>query len=114
MSTIHQRLRQALDAHRKALEELESILLEFEGTLDAGEVPERPQEEGQEEGGGDFELLSIPQVCQALGMGKSWTYRRLKSGEIPSMKLGRNIKVKRQDLEEYLESRRYQPVEEQE
>jgi excisionase family DNA binding protein len=113
MSTLTQRLREALDAHRKALEELESILLEFEGTLDAGEGPERPQEEGQV-GGGDFELLSIPQVCQALGMGKSWTYRRLKSGEIPSMKLGRNIKVKRQDLEEYLESRRYQPVEEQE
>ena len=43
MSTIHQRLRQALDAHRKALEELESILLEFEGTLDAQVLPERPQ-----------------------------------------------------------------------
>ncbi len=58
-------------------------------------------------------LLSIPEVCQALGMGKSWTYRRLKSGEIPSVKLGRNIKVKRQDLEEYLESRRYRPDEEE-
>src|SRR5215216_6478217 len=57
----------------------------------------------------DFELLSIPDVCQQLGMGKSWVYRRLKSGEIPSIKLGHNIKVKRQDLEQYLESQRYQP-----
>ena len=111
MSTLHQRLREALENHRKALEELESIMLEFEGTLDTGEDPERSQE-GQE--GREFELLSIPQVCQALGMGKSWTYRRLKSGEIPSIKLGRNIKVKRQDLDKYLESHRYQPVEEQE
>ena len=57
-------------------------------------------------------LLSMQEVCEALGMGKSWTYRRIKSGEIPSVKLGRSIKVKREDLEEYLESRRYQPEEE--
>jgi excisionase family DNA binding protein len=46
-------------------------------------------------------------------MGKSWVYRRVKSGEIPSVKLGRSIKVKREDLEEYLESQRYQPAEEE-
>jgi excisionase family DNA binding protein len=46
-------------------------------------------------------------------MGKSWTYRRLKSGEIPSVKLGRSIKVKREDLEEYLDSRRYRPADEE-
>ena len=40
-------------------------------------------------------------------MGKSWVYRHLKSGEIPSIKLGHNIKVKREDLEGYLESQRY-------
>lgn len=60
----------------------------------------------------DSKLLSMQEVCEALGMGKSWTYRRIKSGEIPSVKLGRSIKVKREDLEEYLESRRYQPEEE--
>ena len=42
-------------------------------------------------------------------MGKSWVYRRLKSGEVPSVKLGHNIKVKREDLEQYLEDQRYQP-----
>ena len=36
-------------------------------------------------------------------MGKSWLYRKLRSGEIPSIKLGRVIKVKRSSLEEYLE-----------
>ena len=57
-----------------------------------------------------LELLSIPEVCQELGMGKSWVYRKLKSGEIPSVKLGRNIKVRRGDLEGYLETQRYQPT----
>jgi len=41
-------------------------------------------------------------------MSKSWVYRRLRSGENPSVKLGRSIKVKRADLEEYLENYRYQ------
>ena len=97
-----QRLRQALESHREALEDLESALLEFEESV-SGEAQERPQERK------GLDLLSIPEVCQELGMGKSWVYRRLRSGEIPSVKLGRSIKVNREDLEEYLESRRYRP-----
>ncbi len=91
-----QRLRQALQAHRAALEELESALLEFEESV-IGEAQGRPQERQ------GLDLLSIPELCQTLGMGKSWVYRRLRSGEIPSVKLGRSIKVKRKDLEAYLE-----------
>ena len=41
-------------------------------------------------------------------MGKSWVYKKIKSGEIPSVKLGRNIKVRRQDLQEYFEKQRRQ------
>ena len=54
-------------------------------------------------------LEGFVQVGQELGMGKSWVYHRIKSGEIPSVKLGRNIKVKREDLDQYLEKQRYQP-----
>ena len=97
-----QRLRQALHAHREALEEVESALLEFEESL-SGEAQGRPQERR------GLDLLSIPELCQELGMGKSWVYRHLRSGEIPSVKLGRSIKVKRTDLEQYLENHRYQP-----
>ncbi len=53
-----------------------------------------------------LELLSIPEVCQELQMGKSWVYRNIRSGEIPSLKLGNNIKVSRQDLEAYLKRQR--------
>jgi hypothetical protein len=27
------------------------------------------------------QLLSLDEVCRALGMGKSWAYRRIKSGQ---------------------------------
>jgi excisionase family DNA binding protein len=96
------RLKKALRTHLDTLEELESALLEFEESI-GGEAQQRPEERR------GLELLSIPEICQELGMGKSWVYRRLRSGEIPSVKLGRSIKVKRADLEEYLEKQRYQP-----
>ena len=103
MADQRRKLKQALEDLRHVLEDVESALLEFEETPGGEEGPERPQ--GQR----SIDLLSIPEVCQELGMGKSWVYRHLKSGEIPSIKLGHNIKVKRQDLEHYLESQRYQP-----
>src|ERR671921_585112 len=96
-----QRLKQALDGHRQALEGLESTLLEFEEAL-TGEASVRPESRK------GLDLLSIPEVCQELGMGKSWVYRRLKSGEIPSIKLGHNIKIERSDLEQYIKRQRYQ------
>ena len=99
-----QRLKRTLDAHHRALEELESALLECEESI-RGEAQERPQERR------GLELLSISELCQELGMGKSWVYRRLKGGEIPSIKLGRTIKVKRADLDAYLENMRYSPPE---
>ena len=103
-------LKQALESHHRSLEELESALIEFEEALLGGreERPERPQAQpGEAAGGaGHLELLSITEVCQELRMGKSWVYRRIQSGEIPSVKLGHNIKVRREDLEEYLEGQR--------
>ena len=96
-------LRQVLDAHREALRELEAALLKYEETLPTEQTSQRPAN------GPVPQLLSMDEVCRALGMGKSWTYRRIKSGEIPSVKLGRSIKVRQEDLKEYLQSRRYQP-----
>src|SRR5829696_7938429 len=103
-------LREALESHHRSLEELESALIEFEEAL-AGreERPERPQakRQGAEAAERGLDLLSITDVCQELGMGKSWVYRRIQSGEIPSVKLGHNIKVRREDLEGYLEAQRH-------
>ena len=87
----------------QALEKLESALLEFEQSI-SEEATLRPQEDQR---GGGVQLLSIPQLCQELGMGKSWIYRRLRSGEIPSIRLRRTIKVRRDKLEQYLERHHY-------
>ena len=105
-------LRRALESHHRSLEELESALIELEKNLgDQRERPERPQApQGRGVEGGGLELLSIADVCRELGMGKSWVYRRIQSGEIPSVKLGHNIKVRREDLEGYLEAQRYRPT----
>jgi excisionase family DNA binding protein len=106
-------LRRALEVHYRSLEGLESALVEFEETLGGQEEQrrqERPQVQQQEGAEGGLDLLSITDVCGELGMGKSWVYRRIQSGEIPSVKLGRNIKVRREDLEGYLEGQRYQPT----
>jgi excisionase family DNA binding protein len=107
---LQQGFRRALDAQRQALKELEETFGKYEESLSHGTSTssKRPAD------GQIPQLYSIDEVCKALGMGKSWTYRRIKSGEIPSVKLGRSIKVRREDLEEYLESRRYQPVQEEE
>jgi excisionase family DNA binding protein len=105
-------LRHALEAHHHSLEDLESALVEFQEAL-GGQQEERRQErpQAQQQGAeGSLDLLSITDVCRELGMGKSWVYRRIQSGEIPSVKLGRNIKVRREDLEGYLEGQRYQPT----
>jgi len=95
-------LRRALGNHHRALEELESAVLEFEETLE-GKTLNRPEAR-------ESRLLSIPQVCEYLGMGKSWVYRRIHNQELPSVRLGRTIKIKRSDLEQYLEAHRHHPA----
>jgi excisionase family DNA binding protein len=56
-----------------------------------------------------LQLLSVSEIGELLGMGRSWVYQQIKSGEIPSVQLGGSVKVKREDLEEYIDSnhRRY-------
>jgi excisionase family DNA binding protein len=96
-------LKEALRAHHQALEKLENALIEFEESI-SEEATLFSQLDEQH---GRLQLLSIPQLCQELGIGKSWLYRRLRSGEIPSIRLGRSIKVRRDELEEYLDHHHY-------
>ena len=103
MDTPLQRLRQALEAQRQALDKLEGALRGFEETL-PGEASSRPDNRAPE-------LLSMAEVCEALGMGKSWTYRRVTSGGDTLREAGALHKVRREDLDEYLESHRYRPEE---
>jgi excisionase family DNA binding protein len=98
-----QRLKQALDNLRHALEETESVLLELDGTFFEEEEKQQVRQTQERR---DQDLFSVMEVCQELGMSKTWVHHLIKSGEIPSIRLGNNIKVRRKDLEEYLESSR--------
>jgi excisionase family DNA binding protein len=97
-----QRLKKTFEALRQALEATESALLEFEESLEGSPSDRSPAQRG-------FDLLSVPEVCQELGMGKSWVYQLIHSGEIPSVKLGHTIKARREALEEYLDHHSYRP-----
>jgi len=52
------------------------------------------------------QLLSVGEVCEVLGMGKSWVYQQIRSGELPSIQLGGSVTVERADLKAYLDKRR--------
>jgi excisionase family DNA binding protein len=102
-----QRLKQALDNLRQALEQTEGVLLELDETF--FEEEEEKHVRGTQERRGQEDLFSVMEVCQELEMSKTWVHRKIKSGEIPSVRLGNNIKVLRKDLEEYLQSSRQHP-----
>jgi excisionase family DNA binding protein len=92
-------LKQVLNVHRQRLEDIRGALEEYENALD-GLTDERPKN-----GRGPL-LLSIPEVCLRLGEDKGSVYRRLRGGEIRSLKLGNATKVRQADLEEYLKDQR--------
>ena len=118
-----QRLEQALEAFVGDLEGLEGSLLKFEealleleeGTLEEGTLEEGTLEEGAPEhqnghknGHNNLRLLSPSEVCQELGEERTVVYRRLRSGEIPCLKLGHALKVRQTDLQEYMKGQQQQ------
>ena len=95
-----ERFKDALQAHRKALDALDDALLaELESHT-------------KNNGAGGHQLLSLSEVRQELGMSKGWVYQRVRSGEIPHVKLGHNIKVRREDLQAYLQAQRRESINE--
>jgi excisionase family DNA binding protein len=44
-------------------------------------------------------------VRQLLGLGRTYTYQLLATGAIPSVRIGRLRKVRRVDLEKFIEER---------
>ena len=47
-------------------------------------------------------LLSIPQACRVLGVGRSVLYQMLSSGQIRSVKIGRRRLVPREAIDEFV------------
>src|SRR5215218_6427162 len=78
-----------------------------EGALKEGALKEGALEEGAPvyQNGQSSRLLSPSEVCQELQADSASVYRKLRSGEIPSLKLGNALKVRREDLEGYMKGR---------
>lgn len=55
------------------------------------------------------EWFTADELIRWLGLGRTKTYSLLRSGEIPSYKIGRVRRIRRQDIETWLERNRYQP-----
>lgn len=51
------------------------------------------------------ELLSPEEMAEMLGCGRTYAYQLLSRGEIPSFKLGKLRKVRRRDVERFIEER---------
>lgn len=53
------------------------------------------------------EYLKVSEVAGFLRIGRTRAYELVSSGEIPSVRIGRNIRVSRKELERWLEGRRH-------
>ncbi len=95
-------LKQYLASSIVSQEELQTISLEVDEPLQ-GPLYEAVSEPAHKRG---LQLLSVSEVGELLGMGRSWVYQQIRSGEIPSVQLGGSVKVRREDLEEYIQSHR--------
>ena len=95
--------KQQLASSIAANEELQSINLDVDDPLD-GVLYEGVSEPVYKR---SLQLLSVQEVGGLLGMGRSWVYQQIKAGELPSVHLGGSVKVRREDLEGYIEARRH-------
>jgi excisionase family DNA binding protein len=50
-------------------------------------------------------LMSPEELRRFLRVGRTLAYRLLSEGEIPSVRLGRLVRVRRSDVDRYVESR---------
>lgn len=51
-----------------------------------------------------MQLLTLRQAAERLQVSMSTIRRRVDEGEIPVVRIGRNIRVRPEDLEEYIET----------
>ena len=55
-------------------------------------------------------LLTAPEVAMTLSVSRSFAYALIQTGQIPSVRLGRSVRVRPQDLEKFIESNTSNPL----
>lgn len=58
---------------------------------------------------GQKEWFTTDELIRWLGLGRTKTYELLRAGEIPSYKIGRVRRIRRGDVEAWLERNKYPP-----
>jgi excisionase family DNA binding protein len=56
------------------------------------------------------EYLKVPEVAKVLRIARSRAYELVGDGEIPSVRIGRSVRVNRKELEKWLEEQRQPSV----
>ena len=54
----------------------------------------------------EHEWLKVPEVAQVLRIARSRAYELVGKGEIPSVRIGRSVRVSRRELDRWLEEQR--------
>lgn len=52
---------------------------------------------------GDLELLTPDQLCELLQVKKSWLYDQVEAGRLPCLRLGKQLRFRRSDVQRYLD-----------
>jgi len=55
----------------------------------------------------DSEWLTLKDVQQLVGIGRTKAYELVTTGELPAVRIGRCIRVNRTELDEWLRTQRY-------
>ena len=53
------------------------------------------------------EWLTVADLCELLGIGRTLAYQLVAERTIPAVRIGRAIRVRKVDVEEWLEENRY-------
>jgi excisionase family DNA binding protein len=53
------------------------------------------------------EWITLREMQEVLGIGSTKAYSLVASGEVPSVRIGRAIRISRKELEHWLEEQRY-------
>lgn len=54
----------------------------------------------------NLEYLKVPEVAEILRIARSRAYELVAEGEIPSIRIGRSVRVSRGELDRWLEAQR--------
>ena len=56
------------------------------------------------------EFISLNELQEILAIGRTKAYDLVTSGDLPAVRIGRSIRISKQDLTDWLEQQKYQNV----